>query len=235
MSKGVSEGNEEFFGVEESCFSGIECLVLKRRFYQMIRCVVSDLGKVILFFDNHIFFRKMAEYCPYSSQDIAERVHGRMDLIRLFDTGKIEPADFYSEVIRNLDATVDQDIFFQIYCDVFSINPPVLDLLKSLKPRYKLILLSNTDVKRFGFIKNKFPEVLIFDDYVLSFEVGYMKPHIGIYREMLKKAQFQAKECVFLDDMPENIQGALNAGMKTILYEPHTDLEAKLKDMSVVP
>jgi HAD superfamily hydrolase (TIGR01509 family) len=201
----------------------------------MIRCVVSDLGKVILFFDNHIFFRKMAEYCPYSPQDIAERVHGHMDLIRFFDTGKIGPADFYREVIRNLNATVEEDIFFHIYCDVFSINPPVLDLLISIKPRYKLILLSNTDVKRFGFIKKKFPEILIFDDYILSYEVGYMKPHPGIYRETLKKGQIQAAECVFLDDLPVNILGARKAGMKAILYEPHTDLAARLEEMNVSP
>ncbi len=195
----------------------------------MITCVISDLGKVILFFDNHIFFRKMAEFCPYSAADIAERVHWHRDLIRSFDTGTISSEDFYREVIQRLEAEVNQETFFKIYSDVFSLNPPVLDVLKRLKNQYKLILLSNTDVKRFGFIREAFPDVLIFDEYVLSFEVGYLKPHPQIYREALERARARAEDCVFIDDLEENIEGARNVGLETILYGPRTDLEAELR------
>ncbi len=195
----------------------------------MIRCVLSDLGKVILFFDNHIFFRKMAEFCSYSAVDIAERVHWHRNLIRSFDTGTLSSKDFYREVTQRLKAKVDQETFFKIYNDVFSLNPPVLDILTRLKGRHKLLLLSNTDVERFGFIRKTFPEVLIFDEYVLSFEVGYLKPHPQIYQEALKKAKARAEECVFIDDLEENIEGARNVGLDTILYGPQTDLEAELR------
>jgi HAD superfamily hydrolase (TIGR01509 family) len=196
----------------------------------MIRCVISDLGKVILFFDNHIFFRKMAEFCPYSAVNIAERVHWHRNLIRSFDTGTLSSKDFYREVTQRLKAKVDQETFFKIYNDVFSLNPPVLDILTRLKGRHRLLLLSNTDVERFGFIRKTFPEVLIFDEYVLSFEVGYLKPHPQIYQEALKKAKARAEECVFIDDLEENIEGARNVGLDTILYGPQTDLEAELRD-----
>jgi len=175
----------------------------------------------------------MAEYCPYSYRDIAERVHLHKDIIRSFDTGKTEPEDFYREVIHKLEAKIGQDTFFQIYNDVFSPNPPVLDLLRRLKTNNKLILLSNTDVERFGFIKKKFPEIFLFDDYILSYEVGYIKPHPEIYIEALKKARVRAEECVFLDDLPENIERAQRLGMNVILYGPQIDLEVRLKQMNV--
>ena len=200
----------------------------------MITCVISDLGKVVLNFDNHIFFQKMGEYCPYSARDIAERVHRNKDLIRFFDTGRIGPEDFYRKAVQKLQANVERDTFFRMYSDVFSLNPPVLDLLNRLKKQYKLILLSNTDVERFGFIKRKFPEIFFFDAYVLSYEVGYMKPHPRIYKEALLKARSRAEECVFVDDLPENIEGARNAGMNAILYKPYTDLEAELEKMNVI-
>jgi len=195
----------------------------------MIRSVISDLGKVILFFDNHIFFRKIAKFCPFSDLDIAERVHEHRDLICSFDRGKISPEEFYREVIRRLDADVDQKTFFTIYCDIFSLNSPVLDILAGLKDRYRLILLSNTDIERFGFVRRAFPEIFIFDGYVLSFEVGYLKPHPQIYTEALKKAKAQAEECVFIDDIEENIQGAQRIGLDTILFGPKTDLKAELR------
>lgn len=195
----------------------------------MIRSVISDLGKVILFFDNHIFFRKISEFCPFTALDIAERVHEHRDIIRSFDTGKISPEEFYREVIHRLDADVNQKTFFTIYCDVFSLNAPVLDILAGLKDRYRMILLSNTDIKRFGFIKRAFPEIFIFDGYVLSFEVGYLKPHPKIYKEALKKAKARAEECVFIDDIQENIEGAEKVGLDTIRYGPKTDLGAELR------
>jgi len=196
----------------------------------MIRSVISDLGQVILFFDNHIFFRKMAEFCPFEAVDIARRVHRHKDLICSFDTGNISPEEFYRGVIWRLDADVDQETFFTIYSDIFSLNTLVLDILRGLKDRYRLILLSNTDIKRFGFIRKTFPEIFIFDGYVLSFEVGYMKPDPQIYTEALERAEAPAEECIFIDDMEENIKGAKKVGLDTVLYGTQTDLRAELRN-----
>lgn len=200
----------------------------------MIKCIISDLGNVVLFFDHRIFYQKMAGYCPYSADDIAERVRHHKDIIHSFATGKVEPTDFYAEVVRNLEAKIGQETFYRIYNDVFSLNPPVLDLFKKLKSNHHMILLSNTDVEHFGFIKKKFPEIFLFDEYILSYEVGYMKPHPEIYMMALKIAAVRADECVFLDDLEKNIQGAQRLGIKTVLYGPQTDLEAKLKQMNVI-
>lgn len=196
----------------------------------MIRCVISDLGKVIIFFDNNIFFEKIADYSPYSKEEIRELALAHFELVEFFDKGEITPQDFHARVIQKLEARIDYDTFFSIYNDVFYLNPPVLQIMKRLKRNYRLVLLSNTDTMRFGFIKKKFPEILIFDEYVLSFEVGFMKPHPRIYKEALKKAEFPANECVFIDDREENIEAAAKLGMNGIHMGPQTDLEAILKE-----
>ncbi|NIM59739.1 MAG: HAD-IA family hydrolase [Candidatus Aminicenantes bacterium] len=196
----------------------------------MIRCVISDLGKVIIFFDNNIFFEKIADYSPYSTEEIRELALAHFDLVEFFDKGEISPQDFHARVIKKLEARIDYDTFFTIYNDVFSLNPPVLQIMQRLKKNYRLVVLSNTDTMRFGFIKKRFPEILIFDEYVLSFEVGFMKPHPRIYKEALKKAGFPAKECLFIDDREENIEAAAKLGIKGIHMEPQTDLEALLKE-----
>jgi len=195
----------------------------------MIRTVISDLGKVILWFDNGIFFRKMAALCSCPEEKIREVVHRRAEMIELFDTGKITPQHFYSRAIAELNASVSYEDFLAAYRDVFWPNPPVLELYKKLKGKYRLILLSNTDVVRFSFIKEKFPEILFFDAYVLSFEVGVMKPRPEIYEEALKRAEAEASACVLIDDMEENIQAASALGLKAILYQPGTDLEKELR------
>lgn len=194
----------------------------------MIKSVISDLGRVIIFFDNDIFIKKIAEYTPLSEEVITARIYENMDLLQLFDTGKVTPAQFYSRAKNLLETHIDQVTFYSFYNDVFSLNPAVLGILKSLRPRLRLVLCSNTDVERFGFIRSEFPEVFIFDDYVLSYEVGVMKPHPRIYEVAIKKAAAKAQESVFIDDREENVAAAREMGLQTILFAPTTDLKHEL-------
>ncbi len=199
----------------------------------MIRCVISDLGKVVVSFDNSIFFAKMAECCPYSKEDVDNLTTTHFYLIELFDKGELTPHEFYRRVIETFKADIEYEKFFSIYNDVFSLNPEVLNVLKRLKGRYRLVLLSNTDVMRYGFIKKRFPEILIFDDYVLSYEVGAMKPDPQIYRVALKKARAKPEECIFIDDIKENVDAATGLGIKGIVIEPQTDLRAALQEFGL--
>lgn len=201
----------------------------------MIRTVISDLGRVILWFDNGIFFKKIAARSSCSEEKIREVIHRNSALIRLFDTGKMTPHEFHSHATAKLDAQISSDEFFASYCDVFSLNVPVLNLLQGLKGKFRLILLSNTDPVRFSFIKKTFPEILFFDDYVLSFEVGLMKPDTRIYEVTLKVAASQPSDCVFIDDMEENIEAAKRLGFQSILYKPDTDLARGLRALGVIP
>jgi len=199
----------------------------------MIRCVISDLGRVIIFFDNNIFFEKIANYCPFSKEEIAELTSAHLEIVRSFDEGKITPEEFYNQVTKVLQASIDYDNFYSIYNDVFSLNPPVLEIMQRLKGNYRLVLLSNTDVMRFGFVKKKFPEIMIFDEYVLSYEVGSMKPHPKIYREALKRTGVKAEECIFIDDKEENVEVAQRLGINGIQMGAQTDLEAILQGMDL--
>jgi len=195
----------------------------------MIKSVISDLGKVIIFFDNHIFFRKIEKYCPYSLSEILDKVARNMELVSSFDKGRITPVEFYREVKKALKAKIDFEQFYTIYNDVFWLNPPVLEILKKLKPQYRLVLLSNTDPMRFSFIIKKFPKILFFDAYVLSFEVGYMKPESEIYHIALEKAETPAAECLFIDDRQENIEAAQRIGINCIHFRAETNLQVEFK------
>ena len=195
----------------------------------MISHVISDLGGVLLFFDNDIFFKKMEYFCSYTTQQISNLVHIHFDLIKSFDSGKITPEKFYAEATRILNSEIDIHSFFSAYNDVFWLNPPVFQFMERLKGKFHISLLSNTDVERFGFVKNKFPEIFIFDDYVLSYEEGFIKPYPEIYLRAIERLNVKAEECIFIDDLPLNIQAAREIGMNTVLYNPQVDLEAELK------
>ncbi len=200
----------------------------------MIRAVISDMGRVILWFDNDVFIRKLAATSTVSEEKIKEAAHWNLDLLTDFDRGAISPGDFYSRVAAAVGSRIGEAEFYAIYNDIFRLNPPALDALKKQKAAGKaLLLLSNTDVRRFGYIREAYPEMLIFDDYVLSFELGMVKPEPGIYLEAVRRAGCRPEECVFIDDMPENVEAAIKLGMAGIVYRPETDLAAELERLGL--
>ena len=107
-------------------------------------------------------------------------------MLILFEKGAVSPLDFYKNAKDLLELTAGYEEFYALYSDIFVLDPAVLDLYRRLKPKRRMILLSNTDVIRWTFIKRRFPEILFFDDYVLSFDVGAMKPEPEIYLEAIR-------------------------------------------------
>ncbi len=200
----------------------------------MIKSIISDLGKVIVFFDNMIFLQKVVPFSQYSIEEITSLLNNKSDLFRLFDLGKLSPSEFFRKIRSLLKLEIEEKAFFHDYNDIFSLNEPVMKILKGLSNSYKLVLLSNTDVMRFGFVKENFPEILFFDEYVLSFEEGRMKPDPEIYKSALQKAGTKAEETVFIDDRQENIKTAQALGLMTVLYDfQSTNLGGELRKLGM--
>src|SRR5512136_1314231 len=175
----------------------------------MIRAVISDLGRVVLWFDNTIFLRKLAAKVGRPYEAIKSVVHGDLELIRSFDSGAVTPARFLAHVTSAVGADVPYDDFYRIYNDIFTPNPPAIDVLARVKAAgYTTLLLSNTDPERFAFVRRRFPEILFFDGYVLSYELKLLKPDPAIYAAAARLGGSEPAECVFIDDMEENVKGA---------------------------
>ncbi|KAL8725467.1 MAG: hypothetical protein Q9166_007329 [cf. Caloplaca sp. 2 TL-2023] len=111
---------------------------------------------------------------------------------------------------------------------------PALLRLKKLPAKEKPILaaLSNTMIFPDGHLYNRLSDPLEsdprshFDLFVASADVGMRKPNAEIYKLALKKMDkldkenggsgVKAEDCVFLDDIGENLKTARELGMKTI-------------------
>jgi HAD superfamily hydrolase (TIGR01509 family) len=199
----------------------------------LIEAIVSDLGNVLLKFDNGIFFRAMTKFTSRTAEEIRAVTHENIDLLTLFEKGVISPFDFYKNATDLLEVTASYEDFYKAYSDVFAVILSVRDLFRRLKPRHRMILLSNTDVVRWTFIKSKFPEILFFDGYVLSFDIGAMKPQPEIYLEAIREGGAKPERTVFIDDLPENVAGAERMGMKGIVLGDGVDLAAELRKLGV--
>lgn len=201
----------------------------------MIRAVVFDLGRVLLWFDNGLFLRRLAERSGRTLDEVRAIAHEKLDLIRGFDRGEIAAEDFRAGIGAALGLELEAGEFWPAYADIFSVHAPGLEAARRLRRTngLKLVLLSNTDPVRYAFVRDRFPEIQFFDAYVLSYEVRLLKPERGIYLEAARRAGCPPGECVFIDDLAENVAGAEAAGMAGIVYTPETDLPAALRRLGI--
>ena len=200
----------------------------------MIRTVISDLGRVVLWFDNNVFLRKLADRAGRPFEEVKAAVHGDLELLRRFDAGAITPVAFHARVMEIVGANMPYGDFYAMYNDIFTPNPAAIGVLARVKAAgTRLLLLSNTDPERFGFVLRTFPSISLFDGYILSYELKLLKPDPAIYLAAAGAAGCGPHECVFIDDMEENVRAAVATGLAGIHYLPETDLEAELKKLGL--
>ena len=105
------------------------------------------------------------------------------------------------------------------------IDREILDFLRSIKPKYKVGLISNAWSGLRDYIaQEKFDDV--FDHMIISAEVGVAKPEAKIYHIALEQFQVRADEAVFVDDFIENIEACEKLGMRGIHFkDPQTAMQ----------
>lgn len=91
----------------------------------------------------------------------------------------------------------------------------------SLKPHYKIGMLSNAADNWLDELFEPW-QVELFDETVLSYQVGMVKPDPNIYDLAATKLGVLPEECVFVDDVERYVVAAVDVGMKGIVF---TDTE----------
>jgi putative hydrolase of the HAD superfamily len=129
---------------------------------------------------------------------------------------------------------ININVFQQIWTKIFTLNPGIEDLLSSLKNRYGLLCLSNTNSWHFEYCMQKFHALKLFDGFILSYEVGKTKPDSAIFEEALKKAATLPDECVYIDDVPEFVETANKLGINGIHFRTVKKLKKELLDLNII-
>ncbi len=184
----------------------------------MIKTIIFDLGKVIVPFELDNQMKILEAVCDLSHTEIREKIFAAAEL-RLFETGKISAEDLFQALKTLLGLRIKFDEFVTAWNSIFLLEPIISeDFIEKLSKKYRLIILSDTNELHFNFIKQNFPILQFFDDFVLSYEVGFVKPSPEMFRAAVEKANCAADECLFTDDREGNISGALKFGINAILF-----------------
>jgi FMN phosphatase YigB (HAD superfamily) len=200
----------------------------------MTKCIIFDLGRVLVPFDFNRAWLTMETLSGLPTAEIRQRM-ADIGCFAEFEKGLITPEEFLARVCKSLDISMARDDFDELWNSIFLPHTLVREeLLESLALRYRLVLLSNTNVIHFRFLRERYPLLRHFHGYVLSYEEGVMKPDPAIYRKAVAVAGCGAEACLFFDDIPENVEGAVAAGLPAVLFTSGAQLEEELRARGVI-
>src|SRR5262249_42037825 len=129
----------------------------------------------------------------------------------------------------------DAEFLAEAVADIFWPNEGVCALIPRLRPRYRLVLASNTNpIHAAKFVPQLAGTLQHFDALVLSHEVGGRQPGRKFFEHLLRVAETPAERCVFIDDLPENVAGARACGLNGIVYTEVEGLTDDLRRLGIV-
>jgi HAD superfamily hydrolase (TIGR01509 family) len=189
--------------------------------------VFFDLGGVILRTEHQAPREHLAERLNVSYEDLVTTVF-QSESARQASLGRITTQQHWEAMAARLgrpsiEASSLRNEFFG--GDV--LDRQLLDFIRSLRPSKRTGLISNAwpDTRDY-IVKNHFDDA--FDLLVISAEVGLLKPDPRIYELALHSAGVKPAAALLVDDMPENAEGALAAGMAAILFRDIDQLRSEL-------
>lgn len=200
----------------------------------MIKSVIFDLGRVIVPFDFKRAYVRLEPLCGLSASEISARIFPT-GLVRRFESGQMEPGPFFEALSRALGLSVSYTEFCEIWMSIFLPETLIPEgLLQEIGSTHRLVLLSNTNEIHFEGIRANYPLLRHFDGFVLSYEVGAMKPEPAIYRRAIELARCRAEECFFTDDIAEYVEAAKGMGIDAVQFESAAQIRGELRRRGVL-
>ncbi|MBS1855413.1 MAG: HAD family phosphatase [Acidobacteria bacterium] len=195
----------------------------------MHKAILFDLGRVLVHFEFRLGYEALGKTCPYPAAEIPQRL-APTGLVERFETGLVEPEEFYGEFCRILGLDLPFDRFREIWSSIFTHAILPESLLEGLAKRYRLVLVSNTNALHFAMIREWYPNLLRhFHALVLSYEVRAMKPRAEIFEAAVRAAGCAAGECFYTDDIAQYVEAARARGIDAVVFEGREQIERDLR------
>ena len=199
----------------------------------MIRAILFDFGNVIAFFDHRRATRQFAPLSKMNEGEMLEAIYDG-DLEHDFESGTLSDDEFIDRVVNLVGFRGDPATMRRQFVDIFTPNPPVIELIPKLAAKYRLVLASNTNVLHSTKFREAHADTLKhFHALGMSWQAGVRKPNAGFFKYCLGLAECEPNEAVFIDDVEENVAGAEAVGIHCLVYEPGMDLLAELKPLGI--
>ncbi|NJN43257.1 MAG: HAD family phosphatase [Flammeovirgaceae bacterium] len=187
-----------------------------------IKNLIFDLGGVIINLSVQKTIERFAELSKTNPSDMEKKL-ATAHFMDDFEKGLISDSRFRENIRQYLEIECENEKIDEAW-NAMLLDIPVIriELLNTLKQKYRTFILSNTN----GIHLKKFNTILkettghdsldeVCEKVYLSHLVHQRKPEAAIYLSILNDNKLEANQTLFLDDSLINLEGASQLGLHT--------------------
>ncbi len=198
------------------------------------KTIIFDLGGVLIDWDPRYLYRKI-----FSDREEMEFFLGEvcsLDWSAQMD-GEKSFSDAINELIPRYPEYADQiQAYYSRWEEMIKGDiPETVSILAELRNGdYSLAALSNWSSETFPIVNARYEFLDWFDPLIISGMVGLVKPDPEIFHLILCSTGQNASDCIYVDDLAQNIQTAAEIGFDAIHYSSPQQLREELESRGIL-
>ena len=192
------------------------------------------MGNVLIHFDRRAFLDRL-DISEEDKQLLMREVFLSVEWVQM-DRGTLWAASAEPLMCRRLPERLHSAVHSLVSCWDEPMLPitGMAELVQELKENgYGIYLLSNASLRQHDYW-SKVPGWQFFDGKIISADEKVMKPHPDYYLRAMERFKLIPGECIFIDDVPANIEGAMYCGIPGIVFHGDAQLlRRQLRDHGI--
>ncbi len=199
----------------------------------MIRNLIFDMGNVLSVYNPKKYMRKITGNREAAAAVVRELFEGPE--WKLLDAGAITEEEAVRKVQKRIpEYATEVRRAVAEWPSHFEATPGMEKTVGRLKAKgYGLYLLSNAGLSFYAYC-GKERIFRYFDGIVISAREHLVKPDPALYRRLLGRYGLKAEECLFIDDLEENVDGARRLGIRGVRFQGTRDLVRYLEKTGIL-
>lgn len=200
----------------------------------MIKNIVFDIGNVLFGYDPVYILHQVLPDNQCHEDYLTHFIHSQ--LWQDLDRGTLDESSLVDLLVNKIpDPNLENNL--QVIIENFIYHLHLIngsrDLFLTLKRIYPIFLLSNFQAVPYSKLREMHPFLYQADGAVISAHHQLMKPEPEIYLKLLHKYKLNPEECVFIDDLTDNISAAKALGMEGIVFTSPESTESALIELGI--
>jgi len=197
-----------------------------------ISVVLFDLGNVLVHVDLDAFWKELGLHEPAQRKQYENAYRAAyLD----FEMGAITTDSFLDQLEQGAKGNFTREQLRKAFLSI--IRQPVEgmeSIVKRVGNLCQTALVSNTNELHYNYSLETVPALKLLHEHFLSFRLKVMKPSHRYYEEIIRAFNIPSEAALFIDDVQENVEGTLAAGMRAHLFTTPSELEHTLEVMHVL-
>jgi FMN phosphatase YigB (HAD superfamily) len=178
---------------------------------QQLRLIL-DLGGVIVDHDNALCYDRLIA--------LLENRPTRAELASVIaasgvGNGSLTAEGLFARLRERYGSAASEAQFLDAWSCHFTLKEDVYQLLMGIRKARPIVICSNTNAAHWDFLNDRYALDKLAAKAILSHEVGSEKPRPEIYLLAAAAHGAEPRECLFVDDLAANIEGARALGFQT--------------------